>query len=83
MLQFLKIADRADWKTAKHFYEKVKFSRDIKDVVSESGEINVEDRHSPRELCSRVKSVIDEYAGLTKEAITLSKEVFLKSEALA
>lgn len=83
MVQFVKITERPDWKTAKHQQEKVKFSRNINEVLSVTGQINVDDRHEPREFCQRVRSCIEEYRGLTEEVIILSKEVFQKSDQLA
>lgn len=80
MYQFLTVTDRKYWKIEKEGYEKLRFSRRIEDVICQEGQVSVEDRTDSKKFCDEVKNFTAVYSHLTKEAISLSKEVHEMSD---
>ena len=64
-------------------YEKVKFSRLISEVISETGKINVEEKKQNKNFCDKIKDFVGSYANLTSEIVDLSKQVYSTSQQLA
>lgn len=80
VVAFLKQDQRKDWSLAKLQFDKMRFSRKISDVITKDGQVNVQDKKPNRVFCDKIKDFVGSYASLTSEAITLSREVHLKSQ---
>ena len=75
LVEFLKTTERQAWKFNKKINEKLKFSRKIEDIICAEGQVNVEESKKSQDFCSRIKTIVSQYATLTKDAIALSREV--------
>lgn len=75
LVEFLKTTERQAWKFNKKINEKLKFSRKIEDIICAEGQVNVEENKKSQDFCSRIKTIVSQYATLTKDAIALSREV--------
>ena len=83
LVTFLKLDSLSQWSIEKKKYEKVKFSRLITEVISETGKINVEEKKQNKNFCDKIKDFVGSYANLTSEIVDLSKQVYSTSQQLA
>ena len=83
LVTFLKLDSLSQWSIEKKKYEKVKFSRLISEVISETGKINVEEKKQNKNFCDKIKDFVGSYANLTSEIVDLSKQVYSTSQQLA
>jgi hypothetical protein len=79
VVSFLKMDNTNAWAIERVKYDKAKFDRKISSVISKDGQVNVSEKKTNRVFCEKIKDFVVGYSALTKEAISLSKEIDIKS----
>lgn len=80
---FLEITDLKEWQKALKGYEKVKYSKALKDLVLQDGEATVTLIQNSSVFATKMQSFADSYAILYQEIIDTTEKLNEKSQELA
>jgi len=79
----LTIADLKEWEKAIKRQEKVKFAKEVKDIMTPDGLFNVQVRQDSTVFCSKFKAFIDEHSNLLTETINIASDINEKCTMVA
>lgn len=83
LVEFLTLQDHKAWQTAIKLEEKRKYSRNISDIKTNTGDANVQMVQNSSVFTSKMSAFIDSHQILYQEVIDITKEVHQKSTDLA
>ena len=83
LINFLETTDLKDFQKAVKVFDRTKYGKQIKELVTQKGDVGVQMNQNSMVFCSKMQNFTDSYQVLYQEVIETTKELNEKSAELA